>query len=194
MIVKKAPYGLPSFGVAFRSKLANALFTNQYCASESEPKVRIRPATKECGSQYYEMCLCYVDDVLVVISNPETTIDCIREVFILKNDKSFVPEMYLGAEMKKVKTTSRHECWCISSPTYIKYAILINEEKLQKKNEELPQYCSNPLSYNYPPENDITPELDEEDTTFYQEAIGRIHWAVEIGRLDILFEVSIMSS
>ena len=102
--------------------------------------------------------------------------------------------MYLGAEIKKVKTPSRHECWCISSSKYIKYVILTIEEKLQKKNEELPKYCNTPLSYSYQPENDITLELDKEDTTLCKEAIGMLCCAVEIGRYDILFEVSIMSS
>ena len=41
---------------------------------------------------------------------------------------------------------------------------------------------------------DESDELDSEETTFYQKAIGMLRWAVEIGRIDILFEVSIMSS
>ena len=79
--------------------------------------------------------------------------------------------MYLGAEIKKVKSPSGHECWCISTSKYIKYAIFFIEEKLQKKNEELPKYCNTLPSYSNQLKNDITPELDKEDTSFYQEGI-----------------------
>ena len=39
---------------------------NQYRASESDRNIWIRPAIKERGFKHYEMCLFYVDDVLVV--------------------------------------------------------------------------------------------------------------------------------
>ena len=43
------------------------------------------------------------------------------------------------------------------------------------------------------PELDGTPELDDEERTYYQELIGILHWATELGRIDILYEVSILS-
>eukprot|EP00978_Attheya_sp_CCMP212_P044361 scaffold308051_cov35-Attheya_sp.AAC.1 len=39
---------------------------------------------------------------------------------------------------------------------------------------------------NFVPELDDTPELDEKDLTFYQELIGILRWATEIGQVDIL--------
>ena len=102
--------------------------------------------------------------------------------------------MYLGAEIKKVKTTPRHEYCCISYSKYIKYAFLTIEDKLQKKKEELPKYCNTTLSYRYQLEHNIIPKLQEKDTTFYQEAISMLRWDAKIGILDILFGVSIMSS
>ena len=43
------------------------------------------------------------------------------------------------------------------------------------------------------PELDGTPELDDEERTYYQELIGILRWATELGRVDILYEVSILS-
>ena len=49
------------------------------------------------------------------------------------------------------------------------------------------------MTGNYLPELDGTPELDANDLTLFQELIGVLRWATEIGRVDILQEVSILS-
>ena len=45
------------------------------------------------------MVLCYVDNVLSILSTPMKTIEVIKAVFKLKGDKSEVPDMYLGASI-----------------------------------------------------------------------------------------------
>ena len=45
----------------------------------------------------------------------------------------------------------------------------------------------------YAPELDGTPELDAEETQYYQELIGMLRWGTEIGRVDVLDEISILS-
>ena len=42
---------------------------------------------KPDGAEYYEMLLCYVDDVLTISDMPMRTMDGIRSVFKLKDDK-----------------------------------------------------------------------------------------------------------
>lgn len=49
------------------------------------------------------------------------------------------------------------------------------------------------MNNNYTPELDVTAELGEDDVTFYQELIGVLRWATEIGRVDILLEVALLS-
>ena len=49
------------------------------------------------------------------------------------------------------------------------------------------------MSGDYAPELDGTDELGEEDVRLFQELIGVLRWATELGRVDILFEVSILS-
>ena len=51
-----------------------------------------------------------------------------------------------------------------------------------------------PMSDKYRPEVDVSEELNAELTTYYQEQMGIQWWAIEIGRADVLLEVSMMSS
>ena len=60
--------------------------------------------------------------------------------------------------------------------------------QLQEKQSE------NPFVVNYALEMDNNPALDQELASSYQYLIGMLMWMVEIGRVDIIIEVSIMSS
>ena len=51
-----------------------------------------------------------------------------------------------------------------------------------------------PISTLYRPEVDISPELNATDAAYYQSLIGILRWMVELGRVDICMEVSMMSS
>ena len=65
---------------------------------------------------------------------------------------------------------------------------------LKEQKKQLPSRASIPFSYKYKPEVDDTAELNASETRFYQELIGILRWAVELGQIDIHFEVSRMSS
>lgn len=51
-----------------------------------------------------------------------------------------------------------------------------------------------PSVSNYSPEIDSSPELNDEDSTYYQSLIGILRWIVEMGRMGIVIEVSMLSS
>lgn len=51
-----------------------------------------------------------------------------------------------------------------------------------------------PMKNDYRPEIDDTPELGPKDAAYYQSLIGVLRWIVELGRVDIVCEVSMMSS
>ena len=53
---------------------------------------------------------------------------------------------------------------------------------------------NSPLPGNYHPECDSTPECGPENTRLYASLIGILRWLVELGRVDITCEVSMMSS
>ena len=193
-IIKMALYGLKSSGAAFRSKLAGVLHDMNYRPSWADPDVWMRPATKPGGFQYYEYILVYVDDVLVLSHEPQKSIEGITAVFKLKNDKAEKPDMYLGAQIEEVKTSEGTKCWTMSSSKYLKAAIANVEEKLTREGLQLPTRCDTPFTSKYHPAEDTTPELNSEDLQYYQELIGVLRWAIEIGRVDILLEVALLST
>lgn len=194
MIIRKALYGLRSSGASFRSMLAETIWTSGYRPSKADPDVWLRPATKVNGFRYYEMVLCYVDDVLSISHNPMDAIEGIQTVFKLKGDKAEIPDMYLGAGLAKVETASGTHCWTISSEKYLKTAITNVEAKLAQSGLRLPSKCKTPFISGYHPASDVSKELDSAGLQYFQEMIGVLRWAVELGRVDILLEVSLLSS
>jgi hypothetical protein len=46
----------------------------------------------------------------------------------------------------------------------------------------------------YRPELDDTAYYNKDEGNYYQQKIGVLRWAVELGRIDIVVEVSIMTS
>lgn len=75
---------------------------------------------------------------------------------------------------------------------YIKAAVANVEEKLGRPLS--PKRGVIPLPTLYRPELEDTLELDSQEITYYQELIGILRWAIELGRVDILHEVSLMSA
>ena len=48
------------------------------------------------------------------------------------------------------------------------------------------------MTTSYRPELDVTPELSDADASYFQLLIGILWWIVELGRVDICLEVSMM--
>ena len=83
----------------------------------------------------------------------------------------------------------------MSSQDYVKAIINNLDERLKKRSLKLPTSNLNtPINQTYIPETDSSPELTSEDITFFQELIGELRWAIEIGRVDIYTEVSMLSA
>ena len=193
MLIKMALYGLKSSGAAFRAKLAGVLHDCGYTPSKADPDVWLRPAVKPCGFKYYEIVLCYVDDVLAISHKPMETMDFIKKTFKLKNDAAETPEMYLGASIGQVETESGTQCWSMSSEKYVRAAVANLEAKLGESDMHLPK-SRTPMATSYHPSEDVSKELNVTGVQTYQELIGILRWAIEIGRVDILLEVSLLSS
>ena len=66
--------------------------------------------------------------------------------------------------------------------------------KLAKSNCSLLSRCNTPMATTYYPSEEVKKEIYSEELQVYQELICIIHWAVEIGRVYILLEVSFLSS
>jgi hypothetical protein len=83
--------------------------------TKADPDVWLRPAVKVDGFEYYEMVLCYVDDILSISENPKATLEGLQGTFKLKDNKIEEPDMYLGGQLGKMQVDGT-ECWsdCIS--------------------------------------------------------------------------------
>jgi hypothetical protein len=195
--ITRALYGLKSAGAAFRAHLAEHLHSMSYRPSYADPDVWMRPAIKRNGDRYYEYLLAYCDDLLSISMKPMKTMLQIKEKFELKNDKIAEPEDYLGATLSKMQNNSGLDCWTQSSDKYLSASVRNVEAKLKESGRQgLPsaKQCRTPFVTNYRAELDTSPELRLEGHRYFQELIGMLRWAVELGRLDILLEVSLLSA
>ena len=193
-IIERALYGLKSSGAAFRTFLAEHLHDIGFTPSLADPDVWMRPAIKPNGFKYWEYILCYVDDILAISHDPTRVMKSIQQKFKLKNDAMVEPEIYLGAELSKMHNEYGDLAWSMSSEKYCAALLKNAESILEKRGLRLPTKVPTPMRHGYKPELDVTAELKAEGVKFYQELIGQLRWAIELGRVDILHEVSIMSS
>ena len=79
--------------------------------------------------------------------------------------------------------------------TFLSNAIRQVQKELAQKNLTLKQFGTGlrPYPSSYRLEMGVTPTLDEEGTNRLQQLIGISRWAIELGRIDILTEVSRLS-
>ena len=153
----------------------------------------MRPAIKLDGFNYWEYVLCYVDDIFTISHDPQKTMEGIQRDFKLKDDKVTEPDYYLGATISKMLNAEGDECWAMDSDKYCEAAVKNVEEVLEKKGLRLPSKCRAPIRSENKPEMDDTAELKADGLQWYQELIGQLRWAIELGRVDILLEVSLLS-
>ena len=120
------------------------------------------------------------------------------DTFTLKDDKVEAPTDFLGAQVKHRTIPRTQEgythAWSFQSKKYVESSIKNVEMNATERGLSLPKRVQGPLSHGYKPELDTSPELDQKDTQWYQEMIGILRWAIELGRVDIQFEVTIMAS
>jgi hypothetical protein len=90
---------------------------------------------------------------------------------------------------------NRVEAWVQSPSKYIQEACKNVKQHIQKKyNANLPKGASAPFPRDYVSELDTTEELGPEDGNYFQSLIGILRWMVELGRIDIITEVSKLAS
>ena len=82
----------------------------------------------------------------------------------------------------------------MSSSHYIKEAISNLERHLNAEGLRLQGKPQTPMRSDYRPELDTSPLLTPEQANYYMSLIGILRWAVELGRLDIYIDVTLLSS
>jgi hypothetical protein len=125
--------------------------------------------------------------------DPQATLLALTSVFKLKDGKIEEPEIYLGAQLGRLSVDGI-ECWTMSAEKYVVASDKNVEEALAKEGLRLATKRYRPFALDYKPELETSAELNSDGVQYYQELIGVLRWAVELGRVDVLLEVALMST
>ena len=179
--------------------MAATLRDAKFKSCPANPDVWMRPNVKPDGSHYWEYVLVYVDDALAISHDPKSIMDYLSSRYTLKKGSVKEPTEYLGAEIRKHYlvnpdgSQSTKPRWAMSSGLYVKCAPADVEGELAEIGQTLKSKVSMPLSADYHPELDMAPELDPRRANYYQGLIGVLRWIVELGRIDIIVPIALLS-
>ena len=197
-LIHRALYGGKSAGRDFRNHLRSCMRYLNFVSCPADPDVWMRLAITSGGSSYYEYILLYTDDTLVISENAEHVLrNELGKHFTLKEESIGPPKIYLGGSVRKVQLDNGVECWSFSSSQYVQAAVKSVEDCLDKHenpNWKLPKKAETPMQTSYRPELDVSPELNASDAVYYMSLIGVLRWIVELGRVDVCLECSLLSS
>ena len=149
---------------------------------------------------YYEYMIVYVDDVICISDTPEHWIDALAKQYRLR--ETGIRKRFLGSDIKSKQyiDDNGHNklCWAFRSETYVRDACSIAEDQMMKNGISYPStrrhWSSSPYSsQSYRPELDSSEFCDSNLTTMFQNLIGVFRWIVELGRIDIQLETSLLS-
>jgi hypothetical protein len=195
-LIVRALYGLKGSGASYRNHISDCMWHLGYEPCKADPDLWMKPKTRpEDGFEYYSYVLIYVDDILAISHEALQDLDKIDYYFKMKKESIGDPDIYLGSKLKKVKLPNLVVAWMMSPTKYVAEAVKNVERYLEKEyNAKLPKRVGGPLPTDYRPELDVTPELAGEEVSYYYSQIGILRWIVELGRIDIVTEVSCLAS
>lgn len=107
------------------------------------------------------------------------------------------PDIYLGAKLKETQLPNGIYAWGLSPSKYVNQAVKNCQTHLTEKLNDkykIPTRADNPFATDYCTDSDVSEPLDDECSSFFQHLIGVMRWMVELGRVDIAVEVSLLSS
>ena len=194
VVIVRALYGLKSSGARFREHLAQTLRDAGFVSSKADPDVWLRAAVKPDGTKIYEYVLCYVDDCIFQGLDPNAFMDHLRKSYTLKEGSVKEPETYLGADILWHEVSGNNLAWALSQDTYVRRAVVEVERYLGERGRQLKKTgVVSPLSSGYRPELDASPELDDEQASYYSSLMGVLRWILELGRIDIMVETGLLA-
>jgi Reverse transcriptase (RNA-dependent DNA polymerase) len=196
-IIVRALYGLKSAGASFRNHLAACMRQLGYTSCLADPDVWLRAETRpDDGFKYYLYMLLYIDDILAINHDAMSLINEVDRFFKMKAGSVGDPDIYLGAKLREVQLPNGVNAWSLSASKYVQEAVRNVKDyfKRERPSHIWPKRAPTPFPRDYKPELDISPELGDDEASFFQSQIGVLRWMVEIGRIDIITEVSMLAS
>ena len=104
------------------------------------------------------------------------------------------PNRYLGANIGEYEFADGGKAWYQSSDDYIKAAVKNVDKQLEDDGQPpLSKKNACVLPKDYKPELDLTTECSDKQANYFQNLIGILRWAVELGRIDIHVQVAALS-
>jgi hypothetical protein len=105
------------------------------------------------------------------------------------------PTFYLGAKLKKTAMPNGMVAWGTISSKYAQAAVQNVQEYLKENGDrKLMKKAYAPFEATYRDEIDESPVLGPEMANYFQSQIGILHWCVELVRIDIITELSMIST
>jgi hypothetical protein len=192
-LIVRALYGLKSSGTALRKHLAECMAYLGWTPCRTDRESERWP---DDGVQYWAYIMIYVDNILCVHHKPGVPLTKLYQYFKMKNGSIQEPTFYLGAKLNKTTLQNGVIAWAMSSRKYVQSAVQNVKECLAVSagGHTLKKRAYEPFPLDYRPELDVTPELTPVMDNFYQTQIGVLRWCMELGCIDIMTGVSLLSS
>jgi hypothetical protein len=132
-----------------------------------------------------------MDDILCAYHDPGMSLAHINKYFKMKPCSIMKQTFYLGAKLKKTVMPNGMVAWRMSSSKYVQASAQNMQEYLRKNGyRKLKKKPSAPFEATYRVDIDDIPVLAPEMAS----QIGILRWCVELGRIDIITEVSMLST
>ena len=195
-IVVRALYGLGSAGASFTSHLANCLRHMKYKPCRADPDLWYKEDKYPDGERYYRYILCYVDDILSIGLKAAEELKKLDHYFQMKPGSIGDPDIYLGTKLKPIVLPNGVIAWGMSSSKYVQEAVANVDRYLASNHigKTLKRKVKSTWPTGYEAELDTSEELEAREASFYQHLIGVLHWIVELGRVNVITEVSQLAS
>ena len=134
-----------------------------------------------------------MNEVLVISHNPTAVKQHLESKYTLKLFNVKELDEYLGAHVRRHTLPEGREIWAMSSNLYVEWAIANVEQELARSNQTFHPKVSTPMSTGYRPKLDQSPELDAYRVNYYQGLIGVLQWIIELGQINIMIAVLMLS-
>ena len=113
--------------------------------------------------------------------------------FELKPSSIGPQSIYIGSRVRKVTLDNGATAWGFSPSQYVQAAVKNVKYFLDDQDKyKMPIQAETPMKTSYLPELDTTPELNPILEAYYMFLIGILRWTVELGRVYICIEVSMV--
>jgi len=187
IILKKALYGLQSFGKQWHERFADCLRAEGFVpCCKVEPDLWIRRCH---DGSCYKMIGVYVDNLALGMKDPKAFLDILTTKYKFKLKGSGPIQFHLGCDFKRDNNGTL--------VMYLKQYIeqMVSQYKTMFGTKPKTTVTSPLVEKGDHPEIDDTDLLDSRGSIQqYQSIIGLLQWAVSLGRFDITTAVMTMSS